>query len=88
MVYSIEFSNEFERSMKKLKKKNKVMFEQIQKKLIDVVKNPEHYKPLGNILFGLRRIHFGSFVLLYSIDEKNKTVVLEDYDHHDKIYGK
>ena len=45
MEYSIEFSDEFERSIKKLKKKDKVLFEQIQKKLLEIVNNPEHYKP-------------------------------------------
>ena len=84
MAYSIEFSNEFDRSIKKLKKKNKVMFEQIQKKLIEVVKNPEHYKPLGNILFGLRRIHFGSFVLTYKIEGNIVRIIA--LDHHDKAY--
>ena len=56
MDYSIEFSAEFEKSMKRLKKKNKAMFEQIQKKLIEIVENPEHFKPLRNVLAGYRRI--------------------------------
>ena len=68
MVYQIEFSVQFEKSMKKLKKKDKVLFEQIQKKLINLVQNPDHYKPLKNILAGYRRIHFGSFVLIYKIE--------------------
>ncbi len=35
----------------------------------------------------LRRVHVDkSFVLTYSVDEKNKVVIIEDYDHHDKIY--
>jgi mRNA-degrading endonuclease RelE of RelBE toxin-antitoxin system len=58
MGYSIEFSSTFEKSMKKLKKKDKVMYDQIQKKLIDLVENPDHYKPLRNIFAGYRRIHF------------------------------
>lgn len=45
-----EFSDEFERSIKKLKKKDKALFEQIQRKLIDLIENPEHFKPLGNVL--------------------------------------
>ena len=68
MVYQIEFSVQFEKSMKKLKKKDKVLFEQIQKKLINLVQNPDHYKPLKNILAGYRRIHFGSFILIYKIE--------------------
>lgn len=84
MAYSIEFSKEFEKSMKKLKKKNKVMFEQIQKKLLEIVKNPEHYKPLSNVLFGLRRIHFGSFVLTYKIESNIVRIIT--LDHHNKAY--
>ena len=52
MAYQIEFSIQLEKSMKKLKKKDKVLFEQIQNKLIDLVQNPDHYKPLKNILAG------------------------------------
>lgn len=84
MDYSIEFSDEFEKSMNKLKKKDKVLFEQIQKKLIEIVKNPQHYKPLKNVFSGYRRLHFGSFVLIYRI--KDKTVRIISLDHHDKIY--
>lgn len=67
MGYTIEFSDEFEKSMKKLKKKDRALFNQIQKKLIELVENPEHHKPLRNVLAGFRRIHFGSFVLIYKI---------------------
>ncbi|MBI5392545.1 type II toxin-antitoxin system mRNA interferase toxin, RelE/StbE family [Candidatus Woesearchaeota archaeon] len=84
MGYTIEFSDEFEKSMKKLKKKNKVIFDQIQRKLIQIVENPEHYKPLRNELAGFRRIHFGSFVLIYTI--KLEIVRIISLDHHDKAY--
>ncbi len=84
MVYQIEFSVQFEKSMKKLKKKDKVLFEQIQKKLIDLVQNPDHYKPLKNILAGYRRIHFGSFVLIYKIEVE--IVRLISLDYHDQSY--
>jgi YafQ family addiction module toxin component len=84
MVYQIEFSVQFEKSMKKLKKKDKVLFEQIQKKLIDLVQNPDHYKPLKNILAGYRRIHFGSFVLIYKIERDIVRII--SLDHHDQSY--
>ena len=84
MAYQIEFSVQFEKSMKKLKKKDKVLFEQIQKKLIDLVQNPDHYKPLKNILAGYRRIHFGSFVLIYKIE--GDLVRIISLDHHDQSY--
>ena len=84
MAYSIEFSREFEKSIKKLKKKDKVLFEQIQKKLIELVQNPEHYKPLRNVFAGFRRIHFGSFVLIYKIEDDVVRVI--SLEHHDKAY--
>jgi len=70
--------------MKKLKKKDKVIHDQIQKKLIDLVENPDHFKPLRNILAGYRRIHFGSFILIYKID--GSIIKIISLDHHDKSY--
>ena len=84
MPYSIEFSDEFEKSMNKLKKKDKSLFYQIQKKLIELIDNPEHYKPLRNMLAGFRRIHFGSFVLIYKVE--GETVRIISLDHHDHAY--
>ena len=84
MAYIIEFSSQFEKSIKKLKKKDKILFNQIQKKLIDIIQDPEHYKTLGNVLAGYRRIHFGTFVLIYKI--KNNIVRIISLDHHDKAY--
>lgn len=84
MGYSIEFSSTFEKSMKKLKKKDKVMHDQIQKKLIDLVENPDYFKPLRNILAGYRRIHFRSFILIYKID--GSIIKIISLDHHDKSY--
>lgn len=84
MPYTIEFSDEFEEAIKKLKKKDKIMFERIQKKLIELVKNPEHYKPLGNVLSGYRRIHFGSFVLIYKREDNIVRII--DLEHHDSAY--
>jgi addiction module RelE/StbE family toxin len=84
MEYRIEFSTSFEKSMKKLKKKDRVLFDQIQKKLIDFVQSPDHYKPLRNVLAGYRRIHFGSFVLIFKIE--GEVVRIISLDHQDTSY--
>lgn len=84
MEYILEFSHQFEKSIKKLKKKDKALFIQIQKKLIEIVQNPEHFKSLGNIFAGYRRIHFGSFVLIYKMD--GDCIRIISLDHHDKAY--
>lgn len=84
MKYVIEFSEEFRKSFKKLKKKDKVMFQRIQKKLLEIVKNPERYKHLRNALAGYLRIQFGPFVLIYKIEENVVRII--SLDHHDKAY--
>ena len=84
MAYIIEFSLQFEKSIKKLKKKDKILFNQIKKKLVDIVQNPERYKTLGNFFAGYRRLHFVPFVLIYKI-EKNVVRIIS-LDHHDKAY--
>ena len=84
MEYSIEFSDSFDKSLKKLKKKDTVLFHQIQKKLLDLVSHPGHYKPLRNVLAGYRRIQFGPFVLIFTIE--GEVVRIISLDHHDKSY--
>lgn len=84
MPYTIEFSEDFEKSFRKLKKKDTVMFERIRKKILKLVKNPGHYKPLRNVLAGYVRVHFGSFVLVYKIE--GNTVKIISLDHHDDAY--
>ena len=84
MTYFIDFSDEFDKSMQKLKKKDKVLFEQIQKKLIEIVEHPEHFKPLRDVFAGFRRIHFGSFVLIYKIE--GEVIKIISLDHHDNSY--
>ncbi|MCX6820905.1 MAG: type II toxin-antitoxin system RelE/ParE family toxin [Candidatus Aenigmarchaeota archaeon] len=85
-MYSIASTARVDYIFKKLSSKNPAQLKAITKKLEEVVENPHRFKPLSNVMKGLRRIHFGNFVLVYSIDEENKTVILEDFDHHDKIY--
>lgn len=84
MAYTIEFSSQFEKSMKKLKKKDNEMFLRIQKKLKDIVQHPNRYKTLKNVLAGYKRIHFGPFVLIFKVDED--TVRIISLDHHDRSY--
>jgi YafQ family addiction module toxin component len=87
-MYELKLSDKVIELFHKMEKKNKKQLEAINKKVLEIRENPSRFKPLSSIMKGLGRVHFGSFVLVYSIDEKNKTVILEDYDHHDNIYRK
>jgi YafQ family addiction module toxin component len=85
-MYSIINSPKVDLIFRKLARKNPKQLGAITRKLEQIAETPYRFKPLSNILKGRRRVHFGSFVIVYSIDETNKTVKLLDYDHHDNVY--
>lgn len=87
-MYSPEFSSYLDRILRKLAKKNPVMHDALRNKVKEILAEPHRYKALGNVMAGKRRVHVGSFVLVFSIDEARKTVVFEDFEHHDKAYGR
>ena len=86
MPYNIQFENALETILQKIKKKDYILYQRIIHKILEISKNPELGKPLRNVLKGKRRVHVGSFVLVYSIDKKNETIIFLDFKHHDKVY--
>lgn len=87
MMYSCELRKSVERTFHKLSKKNPSQLTIIEKKIQEITSNPNRYKNLRAPLQHLKRVYINKhFVLVFSIDEKTKTVVIEDYEHHDKIY--
>ncbi|MDP3106226.1 MAG: type II toxin-antitoxin system mRNA interferase toxin, RelE/StbE family [Candidatus Methanoperedens sp.] len=86
-MYSLEVRESVDRIFSKLAKKNPKQMRIIDKKIKQVLENPHHFKPLRAPMQLLRRVHIDkSFVLTYSVDEQNKIVIIEDYDHHDNVY--
>ncbi|MEK6862659.1 MAG: type II toxin-antitoxin system RelE/ParE family toxin [Nanoarchaeota archaeon] len=79
---------ELERILIKLEKRDKVLYSQVKKKVDEVVKSLdiEHYKNLRHDLKDYKRVHIGSFVLIFKYDKKNDFVYFTDFDHHDRIY--
>ena len=84
MGYRFKFTPFFEKQLKKLKKKDKVLFDRLGKKFKELRKNPEHYKPLGNILKGNRAAHLDPFVVVF--DVKGDLITVHYVKHHDKAY--
>jgi len=71
----------------KLGTKNPKQAEIIAKKSEEIVIDPHRYKNLKTPLNHWKRVHIDKhFVLTFSIDEDTRTIILEDYDHHKKIY--
>lgn len=85
-MYNIEVRKGVEIILKKLAKKDKISSVYISKKIKEIQEDPYHFKPLKSPLQNYRRVHIGNFVLIYSINENTKTVIVERYKHHDEAY--
>jgi len=86
MIYQIIAHPGVQRELKKLHKKDKVLYEHIKKRLKILAEQPEIGKPLRNVMKGRRRVQIGSFVLIYSIDKNDKMMTLISFEHHDNAY--
>ena len=86
-MYSLDIKPSLKKKLIKLAKKNPKQVEIIYSKVEEIVKNPHRYKNLRAPLNHWKRVHIDKhFVLAFSINEETKTVILEDYEHHDNIY--
>ena len=88
-MYSFIVSEEICKIFAKLSKRDKEQLKAIRNKIRQILDDPYRFKPLKAPLQNKSRVHIDkSFVLVYSIDEQNKQIIIEDYDHHDNIYGR
>lgn len=86
MVYSFEIKPDLIEKIKKIRKKDKILFQRIQKKIQEIIENPNHYKPLRYDMKNIKSVHLDPFVITFSVNEKVKLVEFLEIDHHDKIY--
>lgn len=83
-MYESDYTQEFLKTAARLKKKDPAMMQRLEKKAKEILANPEHYKPLGNVLKGNCRVHAGPFVIIFEI--KDETVIFKTFKHHDDSY--
>jgi YafQ family addiction module toxin component len=87
MKYNLEVAEHIHKKFKKIFKKDRKQLEIVNRKVDQIRLNPYQFKPLRGDMHGSWRVHIDkSFVLIYEIDEKRRTVRILDYDHHDKVY--
>ena len=84
MEYSIKFTPSFESQLKKIKKKDKILFKRLTSKIKEIKNKPEHCKPLKNVLKGFRRAHIGPFVVIFNIE--GDLIIFHYVKHHDGAY--
>ena len=89
-MHNWKVSEHLQDVMKKLSKKDKSLYEQLFKKVNEIINcgDVEHYKNLRYNMKDSRRIHIGHFVLIFQYDLATDTINFDDFDHHDKIYNK
>jgi mRNA-degrading endonuclease RelE of RelBE toxin-antitoxin system len=86
--YEVAVNANMSKILKKLKKKNRQLYDAVLKKAQEISTEPHRYKILKHEKSGISRVHLDPFVLTFSIDDELKIVLLEDFDHHDSIYKK
>lgn len=86
-MYMYEIIPSLQRILHTLSRKDKKVYEAVMNKIEEIIKNPQHYKPLKYDSAGERRVHImKSFVLKFEINENTKTVRFLFFDHHDEAY--
>lgn len=85
MAYTLNLE-EIKKELHKLYKRDRALYDRIEKKVDELLENPYTGKPMENVLKGSWRVHIGNFVLMYTIDEENKVVKFYKFQHHDKAY--
>jgi YafQ family addiction module toxin component len=86
-MYQIDVKPKVEKIFDRLRKRNPRQMQILHKKMEEIVQDPNRYKNLREPLADCKRVHIDkSFVLVFSVDEARKTVILEKYGHHDDIY--
>ncbi len=84
MEYRIHYADVFEKQVKKIRTRDPVLYDRLEKKVLEISEKPEHYKPLRGNLAGTRRVHIDPFVLVYEI--AGDTIIFHYIKHHDKAY--
>jgi YafQ family addiction module toxin component len=85
-AYSLEVVQSVDKIFKRLQRKDAVQFEAISKKVNEILEDPHQFKPLRTPMQHMRRVHVGSFVLIYDVDEARRVVTVRRYEHHDTVY--
>jgi mRNA-degrading endonuclease RelE of RelBE toxin-antitoxin system len=81
-------SKHLQDKLKKLSKKDKVLYEQVIKKIEEILscESIGHYKNLKHDLSDSKRVHIGHFVLVFRFEESSDTLFFDELEHHDKAY--
>lgn len=88
MSFRIIISDDLRKTLVILKRKDKIMFEMVEKKIVQIASldpvSIKHFKNLRSPLSDFKRVHLGSYVLLFHVQANN--IIFDACEHHDNIY--
>jgi mRNA-degrading endonuclease RelE of RelBE toxin-antitoxin system len=88
MSYRIIISDNLRKTLAILKRKDTTMFQMVEKKIMQIASldsvSIQHFKNLRSPLSDYKRVHLGSYVLLFHVQANN--IIFDAFEHHDKIY--
>jgi mRNA-degrading endonuclease RelE of RelBE toxin-antitoxin system len=89
-MHQFQVSEYLQDILKKLSKKDKVLHERVLNKMKEIINSYEieHYKNLMYDMKDSKEVHIGHFVLVFQYNSTLDMINFDDFDHHDKIFGK
>ncbi len=90
MNFQVIFSDDLKKNLSNLKRKDKIMYNAIKKKIMQISSSDknsiQHFKNLKSPMSDFKRVHMGSFVLIFRIEDN--IILFEKFEHHDAVYEK
>jgi mRNA-degrading endonuclease RelE of RelBE toxin-antitoxin system len=88
MSFRIIISDDLRKTLVILKRKDKTMLQMVEKKISQIASldsvSIQHFKNFQSPLSDFKRVHLGSYVLLFHVQANN--IIFDAFEHHDKIY--
>lgn len=83
MAYKPAFTERIRKELAFRRKKDRIVYVQVIKKISEILENPLIGKPQRAPLVGIRRFHIGSLVITYKINEEANEVIFTSFEHHE-----
>ena len=84
-MHEFLIEDKLKRKLKKLFKKDNQLYNSVMNKIDEILNCTDlsHYKNLKKPMQRFKRVHIGSFVLIFKVQRK---IIFYELEHHDKIY--
>ena len=88
-MYSYEILPSLQKILRKLANRDRTTYEQVFNKTGEIIQSTdvEHYKNLRHDMKDRKRVHIGSFVLIFKFVKSENKIIFVDFDHHNNVYN-